>query len=172
MSAPTALDSARTGTPDGTGGIKISTIISQEDGTIEVPGGVALSDRIPSGVSPDRNDATGVDTATTDMSTVGFAGTSGANLLSINNRGALVVWLTFASNTDSVSIQIIYYDAANTPIFVGPVLSFVPETERISSAGHYMSQPKIVETYGASKYRPYITAKGNASIVDIFAQPI
>lgn len=171
MAAPTALDNARTGTPDGTNGVQIPTVVVQE-GTLEAPCGIALTDRIASSLSPDRDNATAADTAT-DMSTTDFAGASGANLTAINNRGAIVVWCTFEASTDSATIRLVYYDAADAPLFVGPALSFTPLTQRLSAAGHYMSEPQIVESYGASQIRPYIAAKGDATNdVDVYTHPI
>lgn len=173
MSNPTALETIRTGTPDASNGLLIANISSQESATTEIPGGFALSDRIADAPSPDRDNATGNDTATTDMSTAGFAGTSGANLKNINNRGALVVWCSFEASTDSATIRVVYYDAADNPLFVGPPLVFTPLAQRLSSSGHYMSEPQIVETYGASQYRPYIAAKGDAvNDVDVYCWPI
>lgn len=173
MSAPTALDSVRTGTPDATNGIKIPTILMQEDTSFEAPGGVALSDRIPSSASPDRDNAIAAD-STTDMSTTSFAGTAGANLTPLNNRGALVVWCTFEATTTSVAVRVVYYDAADAPLFVGPLLTFTPLAGfRLTASGHYMSQPQIVETYGASQARPYIVTHSDATNdVDVFTAAI
>jgi len=173
MAAPTALETIRTGTPDGTSGIQIANISAQESATTEIPAGLALSDRIASSLSPDRDNLTAHESSTVDMSTSGFAGTSGANLAAINNRGAIVVWCTFEANTDSATVRIVYYDAANAPLFVGPALSFTPQAQRLSASGHYMSEPQIVESYGASKYRPYLAAKGDATNdVDIYSHPV
>lgn len=172
MSNPTALETIRTGTPDGSNGLLIANISSQESATTEIPAGLALSDRIADAPTADRATATAADTAT-DMSTSGFAGTGGANLKNINNRGAIVVWCSFEANTDSATVRIVYYDSADNPLFVGPALAFTPLTQRLSASGHYMSEPQIVESYGASQYRPYISAKGDATNdVSVFAHPI
>jgi len=170
MSAPTALDNARTGTPDGTNGVQIPTVVVQE-GTLEAPCGISLSDRIASGPTAQRAAVSGADTATTDMSTSGFAGSGGANLDAINNRGALAVWCEFANAAGSATVRVVYYDAADAPLFVGPALSFAATTLRVSSAGDYLSEPQLVETYGASQYRCYVTALGTGN-VDVFAHPL
>lgn len=171
MSAPTALDSARTGTPDGINGIKIPTVLMQEDNTFEAPGGVALSDRIPAGPTADRAAVSSNDTATTDMSTAGFAGSSGANLLAVNNRGALVVWCEFANAAGSATVEIVFYDGSNNPLFVSEQLTFTAKTQRVSASGDYLSQVQMVDTYGASKYRPFVRSIGTGN-VDVFGQPI
>jgi hypothetical protein len=170
MPAPPALDNARTGTPDGSSGIQIATVVVQE-GTFEAPAGIALTDRLAAGLTPDRNDISAVDTAT-DMSTTDFAGSSGANLFAINNRGAIVVWCTFDDAVASATVRLIYYDGSNNPLFVGPPLTFTALAQRISSSGHYMTEPQIVESYGASKCRPYLVTLGSGNVADIFAHPI
>ena len=171
MSAPTALDSARTGTPDGTNGIKIPTVLLQEDSSFEAPGGIALSDRLGAGLSAQRSALSSDDTATTDMSTVAFAGTSGANLEAINNRGAIVVWCEFANSAGAASVRVVYYDGSNNPLFGGPALTFTALTQRVSASGDYMSEPAIVESFGASKFRCFLASKGTGN-VDIFAHPL
>lgn len=170
MSAPTALDNARTGTPDATNGVQIATVVAQE-GTIEIPGGIAFSDRIAAAPSAQRAGLTGDDTATTDMSTTAFAGSSGANLEAINNRGAIAVWCEFANSAGSATVRVVYYDTSNNPLFVGSALSFSALAQRVSASGDYMSEPQVVESYGASKYRCFLQAKGTGN-VDIFAHPL
>lgn len=172
MAAPTALDNARTGTPDGTSGIQIPTVVMQE-AAYEAPCGISLSDRIPAAPSPDRDNAVAAD-STTDMSTTSFAGTAGANLFALNNRGALVVWCTFEASTTSVVIRVVYYDASDNPLFVGPAMTFAALSGfRLTAAGHYMSEPRIVESYGASQARPYIVTHSDATNdVDVFVAPV
>ncbi len=171
MSAPTALDSARTGTPDGSAGVQIPTVLMQENSAFEAPGGVALSDRIPAGPTADRAAVSSNDTATTDMSTAGFAGSSGANLSAVNNRGALVVWCEFANSAGSATVEVVFYDASNNPLFVSEQLTFAAKSQRVSSSGDYMSQVQMIDTYGASKYRPFVRSLGTGN-VDVFGQPV
>lgn len=171
MPSPVATESVRTGTPDASGGIQVANISSQESSAREILAGVAFSDRIADAPAADRSGLTADDSATVDMSTVGFAGSVGANLFAINNRGALVVWCEFANAGGAATVQIVYYDAANNPLFVGPPMSFNASAQRVAAAGDYLSQPVMAETYGASKYRPYLKTKGTGN-VDIFAHPV
>lgn len=171
MPAPTTLDTIRTGTPDNADGITLAQISAQESATKEIVAGVSLSDRIADAPSADRSGLSGNDAATTDMSTASFAGSSGANLLAINNRGALVVWCEFANSAGLAVVEIIFYDNANNPLFVSEQLYFSAKTNRVSASGDYMSQAQIIDTYGASKYRPFLRTIGTGN-VDIFAHPI
>lgn len=171
MSAPTALDNARTGTPDGSAGVQIPTVLMQQDSAFEAPCGVALSDRLPAGMSPDRAGLSANDVATVDMSTAGFAGSAGANLSNINNRGALVVWCEFANAAGSATVEAVFYDDSNNPLFVSEQMSFSALTNRVSSSGDFMSRPQMIDTFGASKYRLFLRAIGTGN-VDLFAQPI
>lgn len=171
MAAPTAFESITTGDP-GASGEKIANISSQEDASIEIVGGFALSDRIPQDPSAERA-VTAADTAT-DMSDAASGFANGVTLSAINNRGALVVWCTFEATTDSATIRIVYYDAGGDPLFVGPGLSFVPLSGfHETDAGVHLSEPQIVESYGASKFRPYVAAKGDATNdLNVYVHPI
>lgn len=173
MSAATALETIRTGTPDGSNGLLIANISSQESATTEIPCGLALSDRVPQDPTAERNPATTADSAT-DMSDAASGFANGVTLSAINNRGAIVVWCTFEASTDSATIRVIYYDAGGDPLFVGPALSFVPLAGfKETSSGPYLSEPQIVESYGASKFRPYIAAKGDSTNdLFVYAHPI
>lgn len=170
MPAPTALESITTSDPGGSGE-KIANISSQEDGTIEIVGGVSFSDRIAAAPSADRSGLTGDDSGTVDMSTTAFAGTAGANLTAINNRGALAVWCEFTNVAGEATVEVVFYDNSNNPLFVSEALSFTAKTQRVSATGDYMSQAQLVDTYGASKYRAFLRTLG-AGNVDIFAHPI
>ena len=111
------------------------------------------------------------DTGTTDMSTADFAGASGANLLAVNNRGALVVWCEFADPAGSATVEVVFYDDADAPLFVSEQVSFVAKSQRMAAAGDYLSQAQLVDTYGASQYRPFLRTKGTGN-VDIYAHPV
>ena len=167
MPAPTALEVISTGSTT----TNVANLSSQEGATTELPVGVSLSDRIGAAPAADRAALAADDTATTDMSTVGFAGAAGANLFNINNRGALAVWCEFPNAAGSATVRIIYYDSSDNPLFVGEALTFAALAQRVSAAGDYMSEPRLVDSYGASQYRPYLSVKGTGN-VDIFAHPI
>lgn len=171
MTAPTSLSAARTGTPDGTDGLQLAELPSQEDSNKIIVGGVSLSDRIAAGLSADRAGLSSDDTGTTDMSTTAFAGGSGANLIATNNRGALIVWCEFANAAGSAIVEIVFYDSSNNPLFVSEQLTFGAKTQRKAAAGDYLSQAQVIDTYGASKYRPFLRSKGTGD-VDIYAQPV
>lgn len=162
--------SIRTGTPDGTSGEKIASFALQEDGSIEAPAGIALSQQIANGPSAHRSGLSSDDTGTTDMSSAGF---SSSGLKALNNAASLVVWCEFANSAGSATVVPIFYDGAGTPapLFVGPELSFTAKTQRVSSGGDYMSLPQLCDTYGAKNVKCYLLVKGTGN-VDIFAEAI
>ena len=168
MGAAVSLETIRTGTPDGANGLLIANISAQESGTTEIPAGVSLSDRIVASLAADRT-VTAADSAT-DMSTSGF-GSSG--LTAINNRGSIVIWGRFEVTTDSATLVVIYYDSADNPLFVGPSYSLTPDPQRVSASGYYMTDPVQVESFGASKYKVYVSAKGDAvNDLTLYSQPV
>ena len=171
MPAPATLGTARTGTPDGSTGLLIADITAQEGGSKLLPLGIAGSDRIADAVAADRSALSADDSATVDMSTTAFAGSAGANLVAVNNRGALVIWCLFANSAGSATVEIVFYDSANNPLFVSEQLTFTAKTQRVSASGSYLSQAQIIDSRGASKYRPFLRTKGTGN-VDIVSQPI
>ena len=176
MGNAVALESITTGDP-GASGEKVANISSQEDGTIEIVGGFALSDRIPSSLAPDVDTLTATTQvpANSDLSDATWVGSSGANLKAINNRGALSIWCHFEGATDSATLRVAYYDAADEPLFVGPALAFVPTAYILDVADTpdmYVSEPQLVETYGASQYRIMVTAYSGTNDLDVYSQPL
>jgi len=165
---PTALDSARTGTPDASGGIKIPTILMREDATLEAPAGVALTDHIANGPTAHRAAVTIADTAT-DMSSVGF----GTSTAVTNNRGAIAVWIEFANSAGSCTLRPVFYDDAGTPVpmALGPSLVFTASAKRVSAAGDFMSEVKLIDSSGFKRFKMFVELQGTGNI-DIFAEPI
>lgn len=177
MAAPTALETIRTGAPDNSTGLLIANISAQESGTTEIPASVLLSDRIASSLSADIANltATTEEPTSKDLSNSTWLGASGANLKAINNRGALVIWCHFEGASDSATLRVAYYDAADEPLFVGPALSFAPTAYILDTADTpdmYVSEPQIVETYGASQYRIIVSAYSGTNDLDVYSQPI
>lgn len=168
MPTPTALDNARTSTPDGTNGIQIATVVAQE-GTIEIPGGVLLSTRLGANTSADRSGVTADSTA--DMDAADGFGSTG--LISINNCGALVVYCKFDTAGASATIEVVFYDGHTTavPLFVSKQLTFAALSQRVNEAGDYLSNPQIIDSYGASKCRPYVKSL-SAGTVDVWCAPV
>lgn len=176
MAGAVALESITTGDP-GASGEKVANISSQEDATIEIVAGLALSDRIASSTAADVDTLTATTSVPTnsDLADSTWVGASGANLKAINNRGALVIWCHFEGSTDTATIRVGYYDAADVPLFVGPALTFVPTSWKkdvSETPDMYVSEPQIVETYGASQYKLLVTSYSGTNDLDVFAHPI
>ena len=175
MPSPAALDSARTGTPDNSNGIQIATVVAQE-GTIEIPGGIALSDRIASSLAADVDTltATTLIPSGSDLGNTTWTGTT-QTARNVNNRGAIVIWCHFEGASDSATLRVAYYDAADVALFVGPALNFMPTTFiKLASEtpDMYVSEPQLVESYGAAKYRIMVIAYSGTNDLDVFSQPI
>jgi hypothetical protein len=169
MSDATALDSARTGTPDGSSGIKIPTILCQEDSTLEAPCGVSISDVISDSLSAHRAGITS-DSGVTDMRVTGFGAT---NVDRINNRGGLVVWVKFDSLANCV-LRPVWYNSATTssPMCLGPLMAFTANAKLCDTSGKmYLSEAQIVETMGMKKFKLFLESL-SSGIVDIYAVPI
>ena len=175
MAAPTPLDDARTGTPDGTAGVKIATFIANETPCYEIPAGIALSDTIACALTPHRAALTTTDT-NKDM--VGF-GSSAACAEFTRNRGALTVWAQFASSCGRATTRPIWFDSQTTPqpIGHGPSLSFTAlelyAATGLSSCGDKLSQPQLLDTVGAGMFKLRLETLTNSSDgVDLFGVPV
>lgn len=160
--------SQRTGTPDGTSGIQIAMQDSQADSAEKLPAGIAASDMIANTPTAHRSAVAAADSAT-DMSSAGF----GTSTKLSDNRGAIALWLEFTVASASTRVQVVYYDNAATPapMALGPVLTFTAAAKRVSAAGDYMSEAKLVETYGYARFKVFVEYLSSGN-VDVFAEPI
>jgi hypothetical protein len=166
---PTALDSARTGTPDTGTGIKIPTILMREDSTLEAPGGVALSDHIANGPSAHRTAIASADSAT-DMSSAAF----GTSTALVNNRGTLCVWVAFNVAASQATVRPVFYDDAATPapMALGPLLSFTASAKRLSASGKYMTEAQLVDTRGFKRVKVFVESITASESADVYAEAI
>lgn len=165
MPDASTLDTAQTSTPDTAEGTLLATIQSAGSSGTEIAGGFSLVEAIPNAVSAHRA-ASGADTGT-DMSSSGFGGSTEKIL----NRGALVIWVEFATAGASCLVTPVFYDDSGTPapFALGPQLSFTASAKRVTAAGNYMSEAQIVETFGFRRFKVYkdTVSAGNVTIYAI-----
>lgn len=175
MSDPTALDSARTGTPDAATGTALATVVSSESASVEIPTGIALSDAVANAIGAHRAGLTAAD-ATVKL--IDF-GASSCGTESVNNRGAIALWMTFASSCGSATVSPIYYDAQSTPqpLAVGAQLTFAALDLRgasgFTSCGDPTTRLQMVDSMGARKFKVRLDSLTNsADGASIWAVPI
>jgi hypothetical protein len=142
---------------------------SQADPNEKLPAGIAASDMIANGPTAHRSAVSTADTAT-DLSSAGF-GSSGTKLS--DNRGAITIWAEFSTSGASATCRVVYYDNASTPapMCVGPAFTLAATMRRVSASGDYVSEPKMVETYGFARFKVFIETL-SAGTIDVFAEPI
>lgn len=160
--------SGKTGTPDAGSGIAIAMQDSQADAAEKLPVGIAASDMLANTPTAHRAAVAAADTAT-DLSSVGFG--TGTKLT--DNRGAVTAWSAFTVAAASMTGRFIFYDNAATPapMCVGPLLTFTASARRVSAAGAYVSEVKLVETYGFARCKFFVESISSGS-VDVFAEPV
>lgn len=163
-----AFGSQRTGTPDSTNGILIAMQDSQADANEKLPAGIAASDMIANGPSAHRSAVSAADTAT-DLSSAGFGGSTKLS----DNRGAITIWGEFSSSGASATCRVAYYDNAGTPapMCIGQAFTLAATTRRVAAAGDYVSEPKMVETFGFARFKVFIETL-SAGNIDVFAEPV
>lgn len=167
MPGAAALDSLRTGTPDNSSGLKIASILSKDDSTIEIPAGFALVETLPNAPSAHRSSG-GAD-ASTDMSSSGF----GTSTELIENRGALIIWVEFATAGATCTLIPVWYDDSATPapMALGPSLTFTATAKRVTSSGNYMSEAVIIDTHSFARYKIFKETVSAGNIV-VHATPV
>lgn len=162
------FESSRTGTPDGTNGILIAAQSSQADANEKLPVGIAASDMITNTPTAHRSAVAAADTAT-DLSSVGFGGSTKLS----DNRGAITLWGEFSVSGATATCRVVYYDNAATPapMCVGPSFTLAATARRVSAAGDYVSEVKMIETFGFARFKVFIESLSSGNI-DIFAEPV
>ena len=167
MSQSTAI---RASTQDNSTGTQVAQAVN------EVTGAGALQTVCIEGNKSTYNDIvrtglTAADTAT-DLSTVGFAGTAGANLLDLGNALSVTVRGTCDTANKTLVAQIIFYDAALTPLSKSEQVSFNSDAIlRQSAAGYYISQRAIIDAGQARYARVYVVSM-TGTTWNVYARPI
>lgn len=154
-----SLNATRASTVDGTAGLQVSTV-TPEDGTAGViQGTVALSNKTAY-AEVARAPITAADVAT-DLSTAGFAGSSGANLFDIANCGVVQVRATCSSPSATLTGRLVFYDGSNVPVSLGDVAAITltaDATRRVSASGDYLAPRVLVDAGAARKARFFVEA--------------
>jgi hypothetical protein len=150
-----AYISKRSGSPDTSAGVQLSTVPAQSDSNLSLPVGVAAKNTLGAKPAAHRSGLVGVDTAT-DMSSAGF----GTSLYEINNDAELIVWGEANVSSGGVSITAIpvFYDTAGTPLFEGDTLILTPSTRRVSATGKYLTAFQPISSMGADRVKMFISA--------------
>jgi|SRR5215831_2476302 len=166
------LTATRSSTQDSSTGTQVATAINEDSG------GGALQASIPVGNKTtysegSRTGLTTADTSTTDLTTAGFAGSAGANLIDISNALSLVIRAQSNTASKILTGRVIFYDGSNNPIAFSESLSFTSDASlTIAGSGQkYPSQHQIIDAGASRKVRFYVDSISGGTW-DICVRPV
>ena len=168
-----SLNATRASTQDNTAGTQIATTVT-EDGTagviqavVQVGNKSAYTDIIRTGVTAADAPTGG------DLTTTGFAGTAGANLLDLGNCLSVTVRATCTVASATLSGRVVFYDASNNPLAYSESLSFTSDGSlRLGNAtGDFVVARQIIDAGQARKAR-FLVVSVSAGSWSIYARPI
>ena len=164
--------SYRGSTQDNANGVQVAQATVEVSGAGVLVTGVNEGNKTTYANTPTRTGITTNDTTTTDLSTSGFAGGSGANLVDLGNALNVCVRVSCSVASATLNGRLIYYDGSNNPIAYSENMTFVSDsTVRLSAAGDYISQHYITDVGEARKVRFYITSVSTGTWA-IYVRPI
>ena len=150
-----ASTTVRSSTQDGSAGTPVMAGLN-EDGsaTLQL---VALVGNKTTYAEAVRTAITAADTAVVDLSTVGFAGTSGANLTDCGNALVLTCRASCSVPSGTLTGRVVLYDGSNAPISLSEVVTFTSDgSRRLSAAGDYVVARTLIDAGQARKFRFYV----------------
>lgn len=164
---PVALGSMRTGSPDAAAGIKLAQLDTREDSTVKLNLGIPCTDHIAN--TPTAHRASVPADSATDMSSAGF----GTGTAVVNNRGSIAIWVGFETAGATCLLTVVFYDDAGTPapMALSEQLAFAASAKRLSAAGNFMSEAKLVDSRGYKRFKVFVDSI-SAGDIDVFAEPV
>lgn len=148
---------ARGSTQDGTSGVPVAQC-TNESGSGILSAGVAEGNK-STYTGQTRSSQTSADTATTDLSTAGFAGSSGANLCDVSNALNIHISGQCSDDLETLTGRIIFYNSSDAPIGMSEIITLTSDSAvRVSSSGDYLAYvtPQLVDAGRATQARFYI----------------
>lgn len=151
-----ALGSIKASTQDSSTGTPVAIAVNEDDATKAVQAIAPVGNKTTYGETS-RTGLTTADTATTDLSTTAFAGTSGANLIDVGNALTALVRCSCGTASKTLTGRLIHYDGSNNAIGFGPTLSFASDASlRITASGDFVCQRQLQDLGSARKVRFYV----------------
>lgn len=153
-----SLSAVRGSTQDGTSGTQVAQAANESSGAGALQATAPVGNKTTY-AEVSRTGVTTADTATTDLSTTGFAGSAGANLGDAENALTLAVRATCDAAGKTLTGRVVLYDGGNNPLAVSESLSFTSDAAlRLSAAGNYVCPRQLIDCGQARKFRFYVDA--------------
>ena len=156
---PTGIP-ARSSTADGTSGTQVAQAASEVSGS-GILQSVVIEGNKSTYAEVSRTGLTVADAPTGgNLTTTGFAGAAGANLVDLGNALTMAVRATCSVAGAILSGFIVLYDASNNPIGKSEVITFVSDaTLRLGNAtGDFICQRVLIDCGQGRKCRFFVSS--------------
>jgi hypothetical protein len=164
-----ALSETRASTQDSTGGTEVATSAPADgsSGALQVTAQVGIKTDY---AELARTGITSADTAA-DMSTSGFAGSSGANLSAAFQALALEIRATCDTAAAQMNGHLVGYDGSNNPLSIGEEIAFAASAFKLSSSGDYLCT-RVVAACAAWVKAAFYVDSMTGSTWNVYIRPV
>jgi hypothetical protein len=155
-----ALSSIKASTQDASAGTPVATATNEDDSTKALQATVPVGNK-SSWSETARTGLTAADAPTGgDMTTTGFAGTSGANLFDCGNALSCSARATCDTASATLAGRLALYDGSNNCLGLSELLTFTSDaTRRLGNAtGDFVAQRYLADLGAARKARFFVEA--------------
>lgn len=168
-----SLSSIKASTQDGTAGTPVATAVNEDSGTNAIQAVASVGNKTTY-AEVSRTGLTGADApAGGDLTTTGFAGTSGANLGDAGNALSASVRATCNTAGATLTGRLVFYDGSNAALGYGPALTFTADgTLRLGNAsGDFVGQRQLQDLGSARKFR-FLVLTVSAGTWAVYVRPV
>jgi hypothetical protein len=163
----------RGSTQDGTNGVIVAQAVDEVNSGNTLVSGVQEGNKTTY-AETSRTGITAGDAPTGgDLTTTGFAGTSGANLFDAGNALNVAVRATSSTASATLTGRLIFYDGSNNPLGFSREFSFVsdPTLRQGNATGNFVAQVDMVDCNQARKAEFFVDTV-SAGTWSIYCRPV
>lgn len=162
-----ATGSTHASTQDNTSGTLVSTATNEDNGSTALQCVVPVGNK-SSYSATSRTGLTAVDTATTDLTTAGFAS---AGLIDCGQVLSLDISCSCDTASKTLTGYVVFYDGSSNPVAISETLSFTSDAANKISSTRFVCPRQIVDCGGNRKCKFYVlTITGTTW--DVVVRPI
>ena len=163
----------RAGTVDGTNGVQVATVPPEDGSGGQLQAIIQVGNKTLMGETA-RTTLTAADAPTGgDLTTTGFAGTSGANLFDVGNCLSVAVRATCDTANATLTGRLVFYDGSNNPLGYSESMTFTSDsTLRLGNAsGNFVAARQLIDAGQARKARFLVTSVSTGTW-SVYCRPI
>jgi hypothetical protein len=168
-----SLSVVKASTQDGSTGTPVATAVNEDSGTNALQANVVVGNKTTY-AELSRTGLTAADAPTGgDLTTTGFAGSSGANLGDISNALTLACRATCDTASAVLTGRIVFYDGSNNAIAVSESISFTADgVLRLGNASGNFVAPRVLVDAGQARKIRFKVDSISAGTWAVYVRPI